>query len=395
MPKLPDDNDRLRGIGTPLPADPFDDAVPMLDPVAEEARVVAEAERRRLLALLEACHVRAVLARFLEERTDHEYVAPLPGGYPDDTNQADYPPAHLDPPMLVEPVGWPRLRELLGGWRADTVAVLVGHTGRGKSSLAVQIAEEAARAGCPVLYASLEMDAEELLARMLAMRGRDGVAWAHVKRRRYSLEALRAAGQRLVDETAYLYLWAPRGGERTIGELETMAKRVSEATGGRAPLVVLDYVQRLADPTIEERRGAVSELSGRLRDLSRPDRANGWPGCAVLALSSVGRTRYGNFTTCQALRSATDLEGAGKESGELEYDAPIVLALTTDIVDTKIRPGLLRVIKHREGRTGDVEMHFNAPRGLFREGEAPSAKQMGLGLTPAKAATKTKKATGA
>ncbi len=395
MPKLPDLNDRLLGHGPPLPAHPGDGAVPMLDPVAEEARVVAEAERRRLLEELEASHVRAVLARFLEERTEHEYVAPLPGGYPDDTNQTDYPPAHLDPPVLVEPVGWTLLRHLLNGWRPDTVAMLVGPTGRGKSSLAVQVAEAAARAGCPVLYASLEMDAEELLARMLAMRGRDGVAWAHVKRRRYPLEALRAAGERLVAETPHLYLWAPRGGERTIGELETMAKRVSEATGGRAPLVVLDYVQRLADPTIEERRGAVSALSGRLRDLSRPDRANGWPGCAVLALSSVGRNHYASFTTCEALRRATDLEGTGKESGELEYDATIVLALTTDPVGTKIRPGLLRVIKNREGSTGDVDMHFHAPRGMFREGEAPSAKQMGLGLTPAKAATKAKKATGA
>jgi hypothetical protein len=65
-----------------------------------------------------------------------------------------------------------------------------------------------------------------------------------------------------------------------------------------------------------------------------------------------------------------------------------VLALTTDPVGTKIRPGLLRVIKNREGSTGDVDMHFNAPRGMFREGEAPSANQLGLGLTPAKAEAK-------
>ena len=376
MPKLPDDNDRLRGIGTPLPADPFDDAVPMLDPAAEEARVVAEAERRRLLALLEACHVRAVLAELLEVRGEVEYIAPLPGGVYPPMRDGDYPPAHLTPSTTVDRPGWPGVRALLGGWRPDTVAVLVGHTGRGKSSFAVQVAEEAARArgGAPVLYASLEMGAVELLARMLAMRGRDGVRWADVKRGKYPRDAVREAGERLVSEAPHLYLWAPRGREeRTVEALERMARAVC-AEAGRPPLVVLDYVQRLADPSTEERRGAVSELSGRLRDLSRPDPAKGWPGCAVLALSSVGRAHYATFAKCDTLASATDLEGTGKESGELEYDAPVVLALTSDTDDdgAMVRQALLRVVKNREGSPGKVWMRFDAPRGLFREGEAPS-----------------------
>jgi replicative DNA helicase len=151
-----------------------------------------------------------------------------------------------------------------------------------------------------------------------------------------------------------------------------MARAVC-AEAGRPPLVVLDYVQRLADPSTEERRGAVSELSGRLRDLSRPDPAHGWPGCAVLALSSVGRGHYDKFTKCDTLASATDLEGTGKESGELEYDAPVVLALTSDTDDdgAMVRQALLRVVKNREGSPGKVWMRFDAPRGLFREAEAP------------------------
>jgi hypothetical protein len=372
MPKHPDENDRARGVGPPLPADPFDDAVPMLDPKAEEARVVAEAERRRLLS---PWHVRAVLAELLEVRGEVEYIAPLPGGVYPSSRGGDYPPAHLSPTTGDRP-GWPGVRALLGGWRPDTVAVLVGHTGRGKSSFAVQVAEEAARArgGAPVLYASLEMGAVELLARMLAMRGRDGVRWADVKRGKYPREAVREAGERLVAEAPHLYLWAPRGREeRTVEALERMARTVC-AEAGRPPLVVLDYVQRLADPSTEERRGAVSELSARLRDLSRPDPAHGWPGCAVLALSSVGRAHYATFAKCDTLASATDLEGTGKESGELEYDAPVVLALTSDTDDdgAMVRQALLRVVKNREGSPGKVWMRFDAPRGLFREGEAPS-----------------------
>jgi replicative DNA helicase len=88
----------------------------------------------------------------------------------------------------------------------------------------------------------------------------------------------------------------------------------------------------------------------------------------VLALSSVGRGAYERFTTCKALSEAVDLEGTGKESGELEYDASIVLALTSDTTGgAPIREALLRVVKNREGSTGDIPMTFDAARGLFRE----------------------------
>jgi hypothetical protein len=335
----------------------------------ERAKVAARADR------LAPWHIGAVLHRMSSTAPELSRVAPLPGGWVDATiTKLD----DVDLSSRGDDHGWPRLARVLGGWTADTVTVLVGHTGRGKSSWAVQAAERASREGAPVLYASMEMSAEELAARLLALRSARA-AWSAIKRGRYSPEAVQAAGARLVAEAPHLYLWAPRGEDRHVDALREMVRALAETTG-RAPLVVLDYVQRLADPTAVERRIAVSGLSGHLRDLSRPggllslSTRKPWPGASVLALSSVGRGHYESFLTVAALAGCDSLEGTGKESGELEYDAPVLLCMTTDkpsddqgLERAGGRPALVRVVKNREGGGRDVYGFFDAPAGRFCE----------------------------
>ena len=323
-------------------------------------------------------HVKAVLDAMLDpNRPKPAPIAPLPGGYGADRSRE----SRNDAELLADPfpdAGWPDLTRLIEGWRPDTVAVLVGHTGRGKSSIAVQSAEAAAKAGAPVLYASLEMSAEELACRLLSLRGRPGAAWVGVKRRQYSPEAIRRAADRLIAECPHLYLWAPDSRGRNVETLSRMAAAVSAAGGGGAPLVVLDYVQRCAPAEAEDRRMAVSDLSGRLRDLSRPGSLNPeWPGAAVLALSSTGRNNYKTFDNTAALRMGADLEGSGKESGELEYDAPILLCMTSDLPGEgesdpyEGRMALVRVVKNREGMPGTAWLRFEAARGRFTHTTAP------------------------
>ena len=319
-------------------------------------------------------HVAAVLARMLE-RGEPVPVAPLPGGWGAKAREPAPYAGELTPPVLGDRAVWGTLGGILGGWWADTLAVLVGHTGRGKSSLAVQIAEQAAHDGAPVLYASMEMGGDELIARLIALRGTKAASWSALKRGAYPAAAVAEAGARLVADAPHLYLWAPPSKDRTPDRLAVMARAVAAAAGGRPPLVILDYVQRLAGGGADDRRGAVSDLSGALRDLSRP--ALGWPGAAVLALSSTSRAGYPNFATVEALSMAADLEGSGKESGELEYDAPILLCMTSDKPEdgagepSKGRLALVRVVKNREGSTGRASMLFHAARGRFEETEAP------------------------
>ena len=110
-------------------------------------------------------------------------------------------------------------------------------------------------------------------------------------------------------------------------------------------------------------------------------------------LSSTARANYEHFTDANALRVAfkggwkaaegpnpsargwsppVELVGMGKESGEIEYDASLVLCLTCDKPSRGLAaPGVLVVSKARAGTTCEVGLSFDGDRGLWTGAELP------------------------
>lgn len=340
---------------------------------------------------------------------------PWPGGQegmPEDAPRSRLAAGDVLPPEGgYQPREWDALWRMVGPLWPDRLAVLVGATGRGKSGLALNVAESVARAGHPVLYLSAEMGTDELVARLIALRARErarergddwGIAWRTVLMGGAPREDLERACAELVEDCPRLYPWAPRADARKAECLEKMTRAVVK--GGRPPLVVVDYLQRMAEG--EDLRGAVRSVSGTLRDLSRPDGlGEGWPGAAVLALSSTGRTNYGHLASVDDLRVAAEggerwitdrekkhrkvavppvsLEGLGKESGELETDASLLLVMTTNKGDGAApRDGLVVVAKNRHGGTGRVPFTFYPVCGRFAEGKAPDGEEDGEEVPP-------------
>ena len=312
------------------------------------------------------------------------------------------PDAALPPADGVCRPNWRPLWSLVGPLSPDRVAVLVGPTGRGKTAFAVQVAEAAAAAGHPVVYLSVELGAEELAARLIALRARGAVPWRAVLRGQVPRPELEQAGTDLVARCPNLYLCAPPPGQRTAARLARLARAVAARHDGRPPLVVVDYLQRMKGDE-SDRRWEVSALSGELRALSRP--CDDFPGAGVLALSSTARTNYsgGKKSSLRGFwplwRAASEdpdsLVGLGKETGEIEYDASLVLVLTCDPKmednddddddddrgaedkettgreDTH-RRGALAAAKVREGETGTVRLDFDGARGWWGD-----AKRLG------------------
>ena len=314
------------------------------------------------------------------------------------------PDAALPPADGVCRPNWRPLWSLVGPLSPDRVAVLVGPTGRGKTAFAVQVAEAAAAAGHPVVYLSVELGAEELAARLIALRARGAVPWRAVLRGQVPRPELEQAGTDLVTRCPNLYLCAPPPGQRTAARLARLARAVAARHDGRPPLVVVDYLQRMKGDE-SDRRWEVSALSGELRALSRP--CDDFPGAGVLALSSTARTNYsgGKKSSLRGFwplwRAASEdpdsLVGLGKETGEIEYDASLVLVLTCDPKDDDdpppdddkevgdsrnqadagkmpgLRRGALAAAKVREGETGTVRLDFDGPRGCW--GDARSLRR--------------------
>ena len=63
------------------------------------------------------------------------------------------------------------LDALTQGWQRSDLIIVAGRPSMGKTALAMSSAVEAARAGVPVLFFSLEMSAESLIERVVAMEG--------------------------------------------------------------------------------------------------------------------------------------------------------------------------------------------------------------------------------
>lgn len=407
MSKPPDENERA--IAGTLPNDPSADTVPMDDGppppgdehapgqwgevgggapahAADEAKRAAEREAART-ARLEGMHVRTAgraLLRLYTGEVRRDYI-PWPGTDP--AWPAAGPTIAAGELRTASPEvrrargeSWAPLWRIAGPLFPDRLTVLVGPTGRGKSGFAVQVAEAAAVVGVPVLYASAEMGTDDVIARLIALRavgGADpdaGPAHSSIVVGNADPNDVADAVEALVADCPHLYVWAPTGNQRTPAALAEAVADVVAATK-RAPLVIVDYLQRFTGGG-EDARMVVKDASGGLRDLSRPggmpEGCAGipWPGCAMLVLSSTARGHYERFATVDALAdaySAGELVGTGKESGEIEYDAPLLLALTADVEgDGAARRAMVAVVKDRHLRTGRVALRFAAAPGRFR-----------------------------
>ena len=258
------------------------------------------------------------------------------------------------------PTGWIDYDAITMGWRPDSLNVVAGRPGSGKSSFAVGAAAQNALVfGKTVLYFSLEMTANDLLERVMSSHARiDGsrlkrgelndANWAKIGE---SVGVL-AEAPLLIDDTPLM----------TLMELRAKARRVKATSGGELGLIVVDYLQLMSSHH-EGRRGPenrqveVSELSRGLKLLARELMT------PVLALSQLSR---GVEMRQDKRPMLADL----RESGAIENDADTVTMIfreemyEPDNLDARGKAEAI-VAKNRHGQTGTAHLQWEAPLTRF------------------------------
>jgi replicative DNA helicase len=175
--------------------------------------------------------------------------------------------------------------------------VLLAPSKMGKSAFAVQVAAYVAAAGRPVVYITLEMSAKAVLARVIGPRtvahSRAGIFYGRIIRNQ--LDEVEAAAV-LQEEERYpgrgnlriLYPSTKRPDEGTAKWVRAWAEHEAQRTG-QAPLVVVDYLQRLRDPERADNKNLeVGENAYQLRALADDENVQ----ASVLVISSVARGKY-------------------------------------------------------------------------------------------------------
>ncbi len=250
------------------------------------------------------------------------------------------------------PSGFYDLDEMTAGFQASDFVVIAGRPSMGKTSFAMNIAENvAARAKAKdrhtVAVFSLEMSKESLVQRLLCSLAKVDI---HKIRRGFAsgdeYKRLQGAAAQLHEAPIYIDDTA------AIGILEIRAKSrrlVSEMPLG---LIVIDYLQLIRGPqNSENRQQEISSISRSLKALAKELKV---PVIALSQLSRAVETRGGSKRPM-----LSDL----RESGAIEQDADVVLFVYRPEVyesDPAKRDGKAEIIiaKQRNGPTGSIDLAF-------------------------------------
>lgn len=261
---------------------------------------------------------------------------------------------NTDPNQVVTGVttGYIGLNERLGGLHKTDMVVLAARPAMGKTSLALNIAENAALGvhgdPVPVAVFSLEMSREQLVKRMLfsnarlpahRVKGRTMTPDEHAK--------LTSAVDRL--SKAKIYIDDTPGLEAV--ELRSRARRLKSRYG--IELIVVDYLQLMNYSKFAKdgRQRETMAISGAVKAMAKE------LDVPVIVLSQLSRATEGRGDNIPKL---SDL----RDSGAIEQDADVVLLLYRPSYykqgDDRNTDNLavVDVAKYRHGATGEVKMSF-------------------------------------
>ena len=258
--------------------------------------------------------------------------------------------------ILGVPTGFKLLDRVLGGLQKSDLIILAARPGVGKTSLAVSIAQNAARKyGKRVALFSLEMSNEQLVQRMLA-------AETGIDSQRLRLGDIHGEDEwhRLMEAAGALaeaHIFIDDTPAVTAMELRTKARRLYAEHD--LDLIVVDYLQLMSGGGRNENR--VQEISNISRGLKGLARELNLPVLALSQLSRAVESRQDKRPILSDLR----------DSGSIEQDADVVLFIYREemYVEETERQNIADVIvsKHRNGPTGTVSLYFRKELTQFRD----------------------------
>ena len=254
--------------------------------------------------------------------------------------------------------GYGELDELFGGGiqRSDLL-ILGARPSLGKSTLALNMCLNAAKAGASAGVFSLEMSSEQLAMRILASE-----AGIDTHRLRLGLYTM-AEEQRMIDaigQLSDLPMYIDDTPFQSMVEMRSKARRLSLEHG--LDLLVVDYLQLVQGQGRSYSANRVQEISEISRSLKALARDLNVALVACSQLSRLVENRPSHRPVLSDLR----------DSGSIEQDADVVMFIhredqyITEEEWEQQRPGQpyprgiadIIVAKHRNGPTGTVQLQF-------------------------------------
>ena len=251
------------------------------------------------------------------------------------------------------PTGFIDLDRLLGGFQKADLIIVAGRPGTGKTSLALTIADYAARRHnlCVALF-SLEMPSQQVVQRLVS--GATGIESQRLRTGDINEEEL-ARVTRAMGEFSQTSVYIDDTPAISPMELRAKARRLQAEHP--TDLIIVDYLQLMqAGVRMENRVQEVSYISRQLKSLASELHV---PLLACSQLSRAVESRVDKRPLLSDLR----------ESGSIEQDADVVMFIYREemYVEDTFKPNIADVIvaKHRNGPTGQVSLRFMKEQARF------------------------------
>ena len=286
------------------------------------------------------------------------------------------------------PTGFSELDDIFNGGFRPALYILGAVSSLGKTSFCLQLADNVAENGADVLFFSLEMSQDELIAKSLSRH-----TYQIAREKRLSLSRAKTTagilagsplkgnwdGDTEILEAALMTyqqyagrLFIREGGD-TLGvdEVRAAVGEHIKATG-KKPFVIIDYLQQLSrDDERDTDKQATDKVMKGLKHVSRDF------DVPLLAISSFNRENYNSPVSMSHF----------KESGSIEYSCDVLIGLQYAFMDYKEgedeksrnkrirrdqskqdeisangKPQRIeaRILKNRNGRRGRVMLDFVA-----------------------------------
>ncbi len=266
-------------------------------------------------------------------------------------------------PIKGVPTGFTSLDFKLSGLQPSDLVIIAARPSMGKTSLALNIAQNAAiKFNKTVGIFSLEMSKEQLVDRLFAsMLGVD--SWK-LQKGKLDDRDFQNMGP-IMDELNKANIFIDDSMGSSIAELRAKARRLEMEHG--LDLIIIDFLQLMTTGAPNMMGNRVQEISEISRSLKMLGRELKIPIVALSQLSRAVESRPGNIPQLSDLR----------DSGSIEQDADVVLMMYREdyYEEDSDRPGItdIYVRKHRNGPTGRVELLFKREQMRFYDVEKPSS----------------------
>ena len=254
------------------------------------------------------------------------------------------------------------------GLKEEELIVIAGRPSMGKTSLAMNIAENVAKNedGCVAVF-SLEMSSESLTSRMLG-------SMASINQQQFMVgkNLTQRNWEKIYDQSAKLSeleIFIDDSANINPMEIRAKCRRLAKQfrNKGGVKLVVIDYIQLMQMPGKSENRvNELSDISRALKQLAKEIKA---PVIILSQLNRMVEQRPNKRPQMSDLR----------DSGAIEQDADLIFMLYRDYVYKKAEEWKavteLRLVKHRNGPTKNLLLAFKEELTKFTDLDPQTYKE--------------------